>query len=178
MDGEFVAYYRVSTERQGKSGLGLEAQRKAVVDYLNGGSWKLVSEFIEVETESCSLGPNDVDVAKATAGKTIAIFALPGAFTPTCSAKHVPGYVEKAAELKAGGLLAEVVTADPRIELRLGARCDRVSSDSISASAVLAGSGERLESELLIGADGIHSAVRESLLGSAQPRFTGKPVTA
>lgn len=49
-EGKFVAYYRVSTERQGRSGLGLEAQRKAVTDYLNGGKWQLVSEFTEVET--------------------------------------------------------------------------------------------------------------------------------
>jgi hypothetical protein len=47
--GKFVAYFRVSTDRQGKSGLGLEAQRKAVLDYLNGGSWQLVQEFVEVE---------------------------------------------------------------------------------------------------------------------------------
>lgn len=46
----FVAYYRVSTEHQGKSGLGLDAQRKAVMDYLNGGSWKLVEEFTEIES--------------------------------------------------------------------------------------------------------------------------------
>lgn len=49
-DGKFVAYYRVSTQRQGQSGLGLEAQQKAVADYLNGGSWKLVAEFTEVES--------------------------------------------------------------------------------------------------------------------------------
>jgi peroxiredoxin len=61
-------------------------------------------EFIDVETEGCSLGPNPVDVAKATAGKTIALFALPGAFTPTCSAKHVPGYVENVAAFKAAGV--------------------------------------------------------------------------
>ena len=61
-------------------------------------------EYVEVEGNGCSIGPNPVDVAKATAGKTIALFALPGAFTPTCSAKHVPGYVEKAAEFKAAGV--------------------------------------------------------------------------
>jgi hypothetical protein len=48
--GKFVPYFRVSTDRQGKSGLGLEAQRKAVLDYLNGGSWELVQEFVEVES--------------------------------------------------------------------------------------------------------------------------------
>ncbi len=61
-------------------------------------------EFIEVESEGCSIGPNPVHVAKATAGKTIALFALPGAFTPTCSAKHVPGYVEKYEAFKAAGV--------------------------------------------------------------------------
>src|SRR4051812_35334710 len=50
VQGKFVAYYRVSTQRQGASGLGLEAQRKAVTDYLNGGSWGLIGELTEVET--------------------------------------------------------------------------------------------------------------------------------
>jgi DNA invertase Pin-like site-specific DNA recombinase len=49
-DGRFIAYYRVSTDRQGRSGLGLEAQRQAVLDYLNGGGWKMVGEFTDVET--------------------------------------------------------------------------------------------------------------------------------
>ena len=48
--GRFVAYYRVSTDRQGKSGLGLEAQREAVQSYLNGGSWTLAAEVTEVES--------------------------------------------------------------------------------------------------------------------------------
>jgi DNA invertase Pin-like site-specific DNA recombinase len=48
--GKFVAYFRVSTDRQGKSGLGLEAQRKSVLDYLNGGHWELTEEFTEVES--------------------------------------------------------------------------------------------------------------------------------
>src|SRR5690349_22691039 len=49
-EGRFVAYYRVSTDRQGRSGLGLDAQRSAVTDYLNGGNWQLVAEFTEVES--------------------------------------------------------------------------------------------------------------------------------
>ena len=61
-------------------------------------------EYVEVEGNGCSIGPNPVDVTKAAAGKTIALFALPGAFTPTCSAKHLPGYVEKFNELKAAGV--------------------------------------------------------------------------
>ena len=63
-----------------------------------------LSEYSEVEGNGCSLGPNPVDVAKAVAGKTIAIFAVPGAFTPTCSAKHVPGYVENAEAFQAAGV--------------------------------------------------------------------------
>jgi DNA invertase Pin-like site-specific DNA recombinase len=50
MDGKYVSYLRVSTDRQGKSGLGLEAQREAVETYLNGGSWRLLREFVEVES--------------------------------------------------------------------------------------------------------------------------------
>ncbi len=61
-------------------------------------------EYVEVEGNGCSIGPNAVDVSKATAGKTIALFALPGAFTPTCSAKHVPGYVAGFDELTASGV--------------------------------------------------------------------------
>lgn len=61
-------------------------------------------EFSEVEGNGCSIGPNVVDTTKASAGKTIALFALPGAFTPTCSAKHVPGYVERFDALKAAGV--------------------------------------------------------------------------
>ncbi len=49
-EGKFVAYYRVSTAKQGRSGLGLEAQREAVRAFLNGGRWKLVGEFVEVES--------------------------------------------------------------------------------------------------------------------------------
>ena len=49
-EGRYIAYYRVSTDRQGKSGLGLEAQRKAVEDYLNGGNWELAGEYTEVES--------------------------------------------------------------------------------------------------------------------------------
>ncbi len=63
-----------------------------------------LNEFIEVEGNGCSIGPNSFDIEKATAGKKIAIFGLPGAYTPTCSAKHVPGYVAKADELKAAGV--------------------------------------------------------------------------
>ena len=72
-----------------------------VGDKLPAGS---LQEFIEVEGGGCTLGPNSFDIGKATAGKTIAIFALPGAYTPTCSAQHVPGYVQHTDALKAAGV--------------------------------------------------------------------------
>ena len=53
-------------------------------------------EFVEVASEGCAVGPNGFPVRERTAGKRVVIFGLPGAFTPTCSAKHVPGYVEAA----------------------------------------------------------------------------------
>jgi hypothetical protein len=48
--GKFIAYYRVSTGKQGKSGLGVEAQQQAVKTYLNGGDWEIVGEFTEIES--------------------------------------------------------------------------------------------------------------------------------
>ena len=53
----FIAYYRVSTDKQGQSGLGLDAQRKAVMDFLNGGQWELVAEFTEIESGKCADRP-------------------------------------------------------------------------------------------------------------------------
>jgi glutaredoxin/glutathione-dependent peroxiredoxin len=63
-----------------------------------------LQEFIDVETEGCALGPNTFNVADLVKGKTIAIFGLPGAFTPTCSAQHLPGYIQLVDQLKAKGV--------------------------------------------------------------------------
>ena len=62
---------------------------------------KLPDATLMTVTES---GPGPVSVAELTAGKTVALLAVPGAFTPTCSAKHLPGFVEKAAEFRAKGV--------------------------------------------------------------------------
>jgi len=61
-------------------------------------------EFHEVAENGCSVGPNPVKVEDLTRGKKVVIFGLPGAFTPTCSAKHVPGYLANFDKLKAKGV--------------------------------------------------------------------------
>ena len=63
-----------------------------------------LTEFIETETAGCSLGPNAFQVADLVKGKKILMFALPGAFTPTCSAKHLPSYIEHFNAIKAKGV--------------------------------------------------------------------------
>jgi peroxiredoxin len=63
-----------------------------------------LQEYIEVETAGCSIGPNTFNVADLVRGKKIVIFGLPGAFTPTCSAKHVPSYLQHYDALKEKGV--------------------------------------------------------------------------
>ncbi len=63
-----------------------------------------LTEFIEQETPGCTVGPNAFQVADLTKGKKIVVFGLPGAFTPTCSAKHVPSYVANIDKLKGKGV--------------------------------------------------------------------------
>jgi peroxiredoxin len=63
-----------------------------------------LSEFIEVEGNGCSVGPNPFKVEDLTRGKKVVVFGLPGAFTPTCSAKHVPSYLSNHDKLKAKGV--------------------------------------------------------------------------
>lgn len=55
-------------------------------------------------TKMSENGPEQVKSSEFFAGRKVALFSVPGAFTPTCSAKHLPGYVEKAADLKAKGI--------------------------------------------------------------------------
>jgi DNA invertase Pin-like site-specific DNA recombinase len=68
MEGRFIAYYRVSTDKQGKSGLGLAAQKEAVVDRLNGGCWEIVEEFVETESGKRASRPQ-LDAALAACKK-------------------------------------------------------------------------------------------------------------
>jgi glutaredoxin/glutathione-dependent peroxiredoxin len=63
-----------------------------------------LTEMIEVATPGCVVGPNSFQVADLVKGKRMVIFGLPGAFTPTCSGKHVPGYVAHYTDFKAKGV--------------------------------------------------------------------------
>jgi len=72
-----------------------------VGDRLPPGS---LNEYIEEETAQCKIGPNEFKIEDLTRGKKVVLFGLPGAFTPTCSGKHVPGYVADYDKLKAKGV--------------------------------------------------------------------------
>ena len=63
-----------------------------------------LQEYYEVEKNGCAVGPNPVNMEELTRGKKVVIFGLPGAFTPTCSAKHVPSYLANYDKLKAKGV--------------------------------------------------------------------------
>jgi peroxiredoxin len=78
-----------------------DAMTVKVGDRLPSGS---LSEYIEVESAECKIGPNEFKVDDLTRGKKVVLFGLPGAFTPTCSGKHVPGYVADYDKLKAKGV--------------------------------------------------------------------------
>jgi peroxiredoxin len=67
-----------------------------------------LSEYVEVAGEGCAVGPNEFKIDDLTRGRKVAIFGLPGAFTPTCSAKHVPSYVQNIDKLRARGV-ADVI---------------------------------------------------------------------
>src|ERR1700740_1092199 len=63
-----------------------------------------LSEYIEVEGNGCTIGPNEFKIGDLTKGKKVVVFGLPGAFTPTCSAKHWRGYVQNLDKLKGRGV--------------------------------------------------------------------------
>ena len=67
-----------------------------------------LSEYVEVETAGCTIGPNEFKIDDLTRGRKVVIFGLPGAFTPTCSAKHVPSYLSNIDKLRAKGV-ADVI---------------------------------------------------------------------
>jgi hypothetical protein len=71
--GKFIAYFRVSTDKQGKSGLGLEAQRKAALDYLNCGRWSLMQEFVEIESGKHNERPQLAAALAAYIGRLLGI---------------------------------------------------------------------------------------------------------
>jgi peroxiredoxin len=101
---QFIRYNRHSSSPRHGAFAPLFRRRAMTIkvgDRLPAGT---LSEFIEVETEGCTIGPNQFKVDDLTKGKKVVIFGLPGAFTPTCSAQHVPSYVKHYDELKAKGV--------------------------------------------------------------------------
>jgi peroxiredoxin len=98
-------FTRILREMGGRSRRNHHLQEHAMIkvgDRLPDGKLSEATEFDEAA--GCPLNPRDISVAEAAKGKKIAIFALPGAYTPTCSAKHVPSYVANYDKLKAKGV--------------------------------------------------------------------------
>ena len=87
-----------------------------------------LSEYVEVETAGCTIGPNEFNLEDLTRGRKVAIFGLPGAFTPTCSAKHVPSYLANLDALKAKGI-AEVICMSVNDAFVMGAWAREQKSD-------------------------------------------------
>jgi DNA invertase Pin-like site-specific DNA recombinase len=109
--GGFIAYYRVSTGKQAKSGLGIEAQRQAVATYLNGGNWRIIAEFTEIESGKRSDRPA-LDKALAAA-----------------RVRQVPLVVAKVDRLKGKEIFAASMFR------REKTRCDRCTGTSMSAQS-------------------------------------------
>ena len=87
-----------------------------------------LSEYVEVETAGCTIGPNEFNLEDLTRGRKVAIFGLPGAVTPTCSAKHVPSYLANLDALKAKGI-AEVICMSVNDAFVMGAWAREQKSD-------------------------------------------------
>src|SRR5437899_2645421 len=98
--GKYVAYYRVSTDRQGASGLGLDAQKAAVATYLNGGDWKMVAEFVEVESGKKALRPQ-LRAAMAAAKRAKAILLVAKLDRLTRNVHFLTGLLESGVRFKA-----------------------------------------------------------------------------
>ena len=99
-EGSFVSYLRVSTDKQGRSGLGIEAQREAVERYLNGGRWTVAAEYVETESGRRSDRPKlAAALAHAKAIKAKLVFAKLDRLTRVASTKA--GAFQRAADLRA-----------------------------------------------------------------------------
>ena len=146
-DGKFIAYYRVSTARQGQSGLGLEAQRTAVIEWLNGGSHELVAEFTEVETGTSKRLRPELAAAKK-AGATLVIAKLDRL------ARNV-AFVSKLMETKVEFVAVDMPTAN-RLTIHIIAAMAEHEAEMISA---------RTKAALRA------AKARGTLLGSANPKI-------
>lgn len=141
--GKFIAYYRVSTDRQGQSGLGLEAQRVAVMNHLNGGDWQLLEEFTEIESGKRNDRPQ-IAAALAACKKHKATLIISKLDRLARSVSFIAGIMESGVEFVAvdnpyaNKLMLHIMSAVAEHEREL------ISSRTKSALAIAKASGKVL----------------------------------
>lgn len=207
MEGNFVSYIRVSTQKQGRSGLGLEAQKTAVTDYLNGGNWKLIGEYVEIESgkkddrkelskalERCRLTGSTLVIAKLDRLSRDAHFLLglqksnvdfvccdmPDANKMTIQIMAVMAQHEREMISKrTKEALAAAKRRDPNLKLGNpnGARHLRKYGNALGVEAIKANANERAES-LRATVQGIQEAEITSFAGIAKELNAQKIKTA
>lgn len=153
MDGRFVAYYRVSTVKQGQSGLGLDAQRSAVENYLNGGNWQLVGDFVEIESGKRKIRPQ-LDAALAICKKQKATLIIAKLDRLARNLHFISGLLEAGVEFlavdnpTANRLTVQILAAVAEEEARAISARTKAALASAKARGVLLGKhGSKLGGE-------------------------------
>ncbi len=166
--GAFVAYYRVSTGRQGRSGLGIEAQQAAVATYLNGGDWKIVAEFTEVESGKRSDRP-ELDKALAAARLHRAPLVVSKVDRLTRSVAFLSRLLEAGVDVRFAGL-PQIEGATGRFLLQQMVAVAELEAGMISARTKAALAAAKRRGKRLGGDRGVKPSRQTQAKGAAATR--------
>jgi len=163
--GKYVTYYRVSTKQQGASGLGLEAQRAAVEQYLNGGNWQVIAEFVEIESGKRIKNRPQLQAAIATAKKAKATLLVAKLDRLTRNVHFLTGLLESGVRFKAVDMPSADKTMVQIMAVIAEWERDRISERTKAALQAAKARGKKLGNPKLI-AD--NRAVQEAARGRAE----------